>query len=74
MIFEWQAGLWQRALDNAGRMPHALLFAGPAGRVSRRDHARCRHRFRRRDRRLGAAMTRTLSADLHQSHCVLGNG
>lgn len=31
MIFEWQAGLWQRALDNARRMPHALLFAGPAG-------------------------------------------
>lgn len=31
MIFEWQSGLWQRVLDNAGRMPHALLFAGPAG-------------------------------------------
>ena len=31
MIFEWQAGLWQRVLDSAGRMPHALLFAGPAG-------------------------------------------
>lgn len=31
MIFEWQAGLWRRVLDSAGRMPHALLFAGPAG-------------------------------------------
>ncbi|RTL40245.1 MAG: DNA polymerase III subunit delta' [Rhodocyclaceae bacterium] len=31
MIFEWQAPLWQRALDRAERMPHALLFAGPAG-------------------------------------------
>lgn len=31
MIFEWQAGLWQRVLENAGRMPHALLLAGPAG-------------------------------------------
>ncbi len=31
MIFEWQAALWQRVLDSAERMPHALLFAGPAG-------------------------------------------
>ncbi len=31
MIFEWQAGLWQRVLERAGRLPHALLFAGPAG-------------------------------------------
>lgn len=31
MIFEWQAGLWQRVLESAGRMPHALLLAGPAG-------------------------------------------
>lgn len=31
MIFEWQSGLWARVLDSAGRMPHALLFAGPAG-------------------------------------------
>ena len=38
MIFEWQAGLWQRVLDSAGRMPHALLFAGPAG-GGKRDFA-----------------------------------
>lgn len=31
MIFEWHSDLWARALDNAGRMPHALLFSGPAG-------------------------------------------
>ena len=31
MVFEWQAGLWRRVIDSAGRMPHALLLAGPAG-------------------------------------------
>lgn len=31
MIFEWQSGLWARVLDSTARMPHALLFAGPAG-------------------------------------------
>jgi DNA polymerase-3 subunit delta' len=31
MIFEWHSGLWQRALESAERMPHALLFSGPAG-------------------------------------------
>ncbi|WP_374481232.1 DNA polymerase III subunit delta' [Zoogloea sp.] len=31
MIFEWQMPLWRRAVDRAERMPHALLFAGPAG-------------------------------------------
>jgi len=31
MIFEWQAALWQRALERADRLPHALLLAGPAG-------------------------------------------
>lgn len=31
MIFEWHSGLWSRALECAGRLPHALLFSGPAG-------------------------------------------
>lgn len=31
MIFEWQSALWRRVLECADRMPHALLFAGPAG-------------------------------------------
>ena len=31
MVFEWQTGLWKRVIDSAGRMPHALLLAGPAG-------------------------------------------
>ena len=31
MILEWQGALWQRVLDSAGRLPHALLFAGPTG-------------------------------------------
>lgn len=31
MIFEWHSGLWQRVLESAERMPHALLFSGPAG-------------------------------------------
>ncbi|MDD3353987.1 DNA polymerase III subunit delta' [Zoogloea sp.] len=38
MIHEWQAAVWQKVLDSAGRMPHALLLAGPAG-GGKRDFA-----------------------------------
>ena len=31
MILEWHKPLWQRVLDNSGRMHHALLLNGPAG-------------------------------------------
>ncbi|MGL4408300.1 MAG: DNA polymerase III subunit delta' [Zoogloea sp.] len=37
-VHPWQTALWQRALDRAGRLPHALLFAGPAG-GGKRDFA-----------------------------------
>ncbi len=37
-VHPWQTGLWQRALDRAGRLPHALLFAGPEG-GGKRDFA-----------------------------------
>lgn len=38
MIHEWQTELWQRVLERAERLPHALLFAGPAG-GGKRDFA-----------------------------------
>jgi len=31
MIFEWQRNIWQGLVERSDRLPHALLFTGPAG-------------------------------------------
>lgn len=38
MIYSWHKLLWDKLLDAAGRMPHALLLAGPKG-GGKRDFA-----------------------------------